>query len=148
MHTHYTHTGLCGSRCDTGLINDFITVEALNGAQGEVRISDVEWSSRAVPSVLIQWVGFLSTCCNTLPFCLSSVWTSHPLSQSFCLFLSPALPWSVSQISAAGCLQRAGWRYCKCGGGELSSLQTLCSLPFHYKAAAVLCSFTWTESDC
>lgn len=41
-HTH-AHTGLCGSWFDAGLINDLITVEALNRARGKARIPDEEW---------------------------------------------------------------------------------------------------------
>ncbi len=40
-HTH-THPGLCGSRLGASLIHDLISVEALNRAQGKVRIPDEE----------------------------------------------------------------------------------------------------------
>lgn len=43
VHTStHTQPGLCGSRFDAGLINDFITVEALNGMRGKARIRDEE----------------------------------------------------------------------------------------------------------
>lgn len=98
----HTQCGLCGSRFEACLINDLITAEALNWAQGKERISDEEWEQ----SLTDLWSeGFLSACCNTLFFYSSSVWITLSLPQSF--HPLPSLPWSLAQISSAGCLQHA-----------------------------------------